>query len=126
MLESWRALRVAIGYLSQAAALFAGAVFATWCFNAALVLWMVYAVRVWNDRRISLATLEIDLIVIALGVVTNRQTGAILSELLRQSKENAAQAKAVLTALVAIERRLGRIEALGGLSPERHPNRGRT
>ena len=122
--DLWAAVRT----ISQHSAVLIGGLIATWAFNVALVVWMTYDAALWNDRRISLATVEIDLIVIAMGVVTARQSTAILAELVRQGKRRQARDEAhnaaVLTWMKTVDRRLQRLEVGGGSTvPERKPNR---
>lgn len=126
--QTARDLWNAIGTMSRNSAVLIGSLIATWTFNVAVVAWMLYGIAVWNDRRISIATLEIDLIVIAVGVVGTRQSMAILAELKRQGerrlRRDEAHNAAVLTWMKTVDRRLQRLDVGGGSAvPERKPNR---
>jgi len=121
--QQWRALWVAVGYLSQAAALAVGAVIATWTFSALLLVAIVRDPRTFNNDVVSDVTLGIDLILIMVAAINTRTSNRQAATIERQVADGAEQAKAVRTALVAIERRLHRIETMEGLPAERHPNR---
>ncbi|MDE3095770.1 MAG: hypothetical protein KGK07_07200 [Chloroflexota bacterium] len=102
MREETTTLWRAIGSISSTSALMIGSLIATWTVTLGLLAWVQFAAGLWSDRRISVLTLGIDLVIIMVATIQTRRSNDMARSLLRAHEQQAERDTAILAILQAL------------------------
>lgn len=105
-----RGLWDAIGELSQGSALILGSLIATWSFSLGLLVWLQLNPAFWNDRRISVVTVAIDLVIVMVSTIQTRRSTLQASSTVNQLQQAGERDDALLAVLRTLDPRLTGLE----------------